>query len=401
MKKKLINAHDAIYSPSPIEEYKGNPLIEALPPIENDETVWSKLTNLISISDDDRLKPPEQRVHIVDRIKDMVVPLPEYLQVYRSIEVNIMRAYCKRNPFSPTTMHYLHFLNNDDTPVLPLTGAFQGEGSAMTIEGESGVGKSHMIKAILRTFGQCIQHEEYSGRSLELLQIVWLYVQCPDDESLVSLCKKILFEVDVLTHEDLHDIAVRQRHTKADLKITFQKKTRSNFIGCIVIEDASNLHLPRNGNGNPLMVFLLNFIVESGIPVIFIGNPEMSEVFTQSLKVARRSEKGGYIYMGPMDKKVWDGYAKILWRNQATNVWTPFSNKLGETLKDLSRSVPDLASRTFIEAQKIVIGSPDERITEASLIEGQRRALALTKHTLDWGNLGFNNEEVDAKNVSV
>jgi len=49
------------------------------------------------------------------------------------------------------------------------------------VVGVSGSGKSYMIDRILETYPQVIHHKEYDGKKLNLNQLVWLKVNCPEN----------------------------------------------------------------------------------------------------------------------------------------------------------------------------------------------------------------------------
>ncbi len=379
------NAIDATYTPCPISECSGNPLIEALPPIATDEEILSRLKYFPNVTEGERFLPSEIRKHIVARAEMLVVPSPEYIELYRMIEGALLKSYAQKNPFSPTTTHYLHYLNPSDTDIQPLTGRFNPKGTAMTLVGPSGVGKTHMLQSVLNAFPQVIMHREYEGKKLNLNQLVWVTVDCPSDGSLPSFLKNALNAIDEVIGSDLYDDARKKKDTKGDLLVKFERTVRNDFIGVFAIEEMSNLDIPKkNNNINPLLKFLLNLINSSGVPLLFSGNEELLELFTKTFRVARRVENGGLISMEPMGNRMWDAYIKRLWRIQVTNPPTPFDNNLSQHLKNITCAVPDLATRTFMETQKLLIGLADERITEASLNEGKRIALALTSGMLNW-----------------
>jgi len=401
MNLTLKNALSPVYNSSPVSEYAGNPLIEALPPIESDAVIFGKLRLIQKVSEHERTLPSEVRKHITGRVRELVIPLPEYLAVFRMIEGTLLRSYSKKNPLSPSTMHYLHYLDSNETMVQPAAGMFQPEGSAITIEGDSGVGKTYMVKRILNAYPQTIQHHFYKGRELNLPQVVWLFVECPSDGSLVSFCKNILYAIDCVAGTTFYKEALSKRYGKADLLIIIERTVRNFFIGVIVVDEMSNLEAPKNGHAHPLLSFILNLINRSGVPFLFVGNPDMRDVFTQTLRIARRAENGGYINMQPMAKSVWDEYIKALWSIQATDVITPLDGTLANEFRILSKSTPDLASRTFQEAQKCVIGTKDERITLGALQEGQRRALALSKDLLIFSNQNESNQSSNTNDDSA
>lgn len=75
------------------------------------------------------------------------------------------------------------------------------------------------------------------------------------------------------------------------------------------------------------------------------------------------------------------GIITQLWKYQWTNTFTELTDELNSKLHELSVGNLDMASRTFREAQRALIGSPDERITVASLEMGYTIACGLSSQT--------------------
>src|SRR5690606_23258279 len=101
---------DATYENNQLPEYLGNPLVEALPPIISDREVLLRLILMPDYDRSERSLPAEIREKLVNRIKKLIQPLPEYLKCYRAMETALIDSYSSKNPFSPTTSHYLHYL---------------------------------------------------------------------------------------------------------------------------------------------------------------------------------------------------------------------------------------------------------------------------------------------------
>ncbi|MDA3822509.1 MAG: hypothetical protein PF450_07885 [Bacteroidales bacterium] len=63
----------ASYKSNSVEEYAGNPFIEALPDVMSQEVLVELLTNIPKIRDNDRLLPLEVKKHLLARILDFFV----------------------------------------------------------------------------------------------------------------------------------------------------------------------------------------------------------------------------------------------------------------------------------------------------------------------------------------
>ena len=86
------------YRVGEIEEFRGNQLIEALPPIASSIEVLDHFSTYFTPTREERANPPHIRRKYVQRVKQFVFPLPEYLDLYLGIEDTIMDGYLSRNP---------------------------------------------------------------------------------------------------------------------------------------------------------------------------------------------------------------------------------------------------------------------------------------------------------------
>lgn len=297
------------------------------------------------------------------------------------IESAIKAGYSTRNPFSPTTNFYLHYLYHSQPPVTPRTGQFTPKGTGITVVGMSGVGKSKMIERCLQLFPQVIEHSRYDGKSLSMNQLVWLKVECPHDASLRGLCQSILGDIDEAMNKEE---PTKPESTISNLLDQIERLVKSSFIGIIVIDEMQNLSIGKSGGADTLLSFLLNLINRCGIPILFCGNPQMTEHFKKKFRNARRAENGGYIEMENLEHHgVWEIFCEELWDLQWTNPPTLLTPSLDLKLYERSAGVLDVAVRIYKKAQQIVIGSGDERITPEVIDEAYNITCKLTDTGLD------------------
>lgn len=159
---------NAVYHESRIPEHQGNPLIEALPQMKSDKDIIRELANFPSYKKSETLEEDFIRKIFVNRLEQLRQPLREYIICFRKVEQALYESYSAKNPFSVSTQHYLHYLDYDEIPIKPKSGIFRPKGSAFTVIGVSGVGKTEMIKQVLGYFDQKIIHESYKGEMLNL-----------------------------------------------------------------------------------------------------------------------------------------------------------------------------------------------------------------------------------------
>lgn len=372
-----MKCENASYRTAILPEHRGNPLIEALPPKVEDHELVEKLSNYPDRKHKETTLKPIERVEYLSRLKELRQPLPLYLQVFRSIEMAIKEGYSAKNPLSPTTMNYLHYSEENRPSIEPSTGFFKPKGSGITIIGESGVGKTCMLEQVLNCFPDVITHEFYKNPFSVISQVVWIKVDCPDDSSVKGLCHRILEQLD----RKLGVPPTKPASTIALLLEQIEAKMKSSFLGILVIDEMQNLNLAKAGGADRLLGFLHNLVNNLGIPLLFCANPPFDELLGKSFKSARRAESSGYFDVNLMaNDEEWGLFVDELWPLQWLNIETPLTASLSNKLYALSAGNMDLAVRIYYAAQKDIIGSLDERITEEVLEHGASIAIRATKN---------------------
>lgn len=378
MIKVQASYHDAI-----LPEHKGNPLIEALPPKRPWVDVMNAFSNYPEYAEEIADHPdPLVREEYLNRIDELRQPLTDYQDCFRAIERAIKKGYSAKNPFSPTTAQYLHYPVDEFPTIEPHTGYFNAKGEGLTLIGESGVGKTSMLEQILNYFPNVIEHNSYQGRNVELRnQVVWIKVDCPSNSSVRDLCEEILSEIDLVLGRE----KTKPSSTIGALVRQIEQNMKASFLGMLVIDEMQNLQFKKTGGESNLLRFLHRLVNKLGIPVFFCANPPFDNSLIKELKNARRAESGYHNTMSKLDisSVSWNAFAQQLWNYQWTNIFTELSEELNKTLHSLSVGNIDMASRTFREAQRLLIGSIDERMTVASLEAGYAVACGLSSKTYE------------------
>ncbi|MDP5148133.1 ATP-binding protein [Shewanella sp. ULN5] len=371
----------AIYHDAILPEHQGNPLIEALRPKLPWEAVMADFSNYPDYAEDiaDHINPLV-RDEYLNRIEELRQPLTDYEACFRAIERAIKKGYSAKNPLSPTTAQYLHYLVDERPEIEPRTGFFQPKGEGLTLIGESGVGKTSMLEQVLSYFPSVIEHDSYKDRPLAVRkQVVWIKVDCPSNSSVRDLCEEILASFDLLLDRE----KTKPAGTIGALVRQLEQCIKSSFLGMLVIDEMQNLQFKRTGGENNLLRFLHRLVNKLGVPLFFVANPPFDLTLVKELKAARRAESGYHHTMSVLAKESdsWKAFIAQLWNYQWTNVYTELTDELNNSLHLLSVGNIDMASRTYREAQRLVIGSDDERITVSTLEAGNAIACGLSRQT--------------------
>lgn len=395
------------YTKGILPEWCGNPIIEALPPLVDDAELINRLIQHQNCEAEERSTPSHIRRKYLSRINNFVQPTVDYVEIYRAIEDALYEGYSSKNPLSPTTQHYLHYEDHQIMDIFPMSGRFEPRGQAITITGPSGAGKTYLLDKILNLLPKRIIHEQYKGKKLFIDQIVWMKVSCPENLSVTGLIKSILEEFDEILGTEDAKKSLRSPDVIANARRSLVNKMKSNFLGLLVIDELQNIAINRGNAQKIFLQFLLMLIDVAGIPIVFCGNPEIINVFKSTLRNARRAESRGIFVVEALSSEEWDIFVEHLWKYQWTNPQTPMSGDVSKKLYELSAGLPDFACRIFREAQTLVIGSGDERISTAVLDEAfikscrisheliaKRRSTSKNKEQSDGANSGNDWSEV-------
>jgi hypothetical protein len=369
----------ARYQTSDIPEYRGNPLIEALPPIVRDDTeVMGAMSVAPMFSVDERKLAPAIRRELVSRLNGLFIPLPPHFQLLERLSTNLRRSYLWRNPMLAQTQAYLHRKGACLSP--ETLAARAAAGSVLFIKGISGIGKSTGTEACLRALGPCvIEHHNYQRKPLAETQIVWLKVSCPEDRSLKSLCIAILAAAEgalggraQYTCEYLDD----PRATAGTAVRGVMQCLANHHVGILVIDEVQNLFSSKGQAAIELLNFLLRLRDESGIGFVVCGTYASLQLLQNTFRIGRRIAAGGvteFIRPTAGNDPEWMSFCEILWAYQWVKAPGEFSLGAALQLFDLTQGIRGLAVPLMIRAQEDAMADQSECVTPSSLLASWNR----------------------------
>lgn len=98
-----------------IDDYQGNPLIEALPEILDVKEAAQKIKVLRKFNPEERLLPASKRKHCVERLASFIIPLNKHLEVEQKLSIFIRKGYSLRELFKrcqtgeiPANLHMIY-----------------------------------------------------------------------------------------------------------------------------------------------------------------------------------------------------------------------------------------------------------------------------------------------------
>jgi len=91
----------ATYREQEIPNYRGNPLIEALPPIWSNQEVINLLQHYSDHQEEHRTWAVELRVHLIRSMLKFIEPLPRHIDLEHRISCTLRTGCEARNPYQP------------------------------------------------------------------------------------------------------------------------------------------------------------------------------------------------------------------------------------------------------------------------------------------------------------
>lgn len=353
----------ATYTPSPVSEYGGNPLIEALPPILSEQDAACLIGHFPEGSEQERSLPKEVRLHCIDRLRTVVQPLEIHLELESAVSSLIRSGYVSRNPMSAATWRHLHTLSTDRRAMAN----FQSSATTFSLVGLSGIGKTTALNSILRLYPQTILHKRYKDREFIHTQIVWLKIECPFDGSLSGLCHAFFRAVDQALGQQKYAKRYKSKGGILEMIQRMEQIASTYFIGAIFIDELQHLNAAKTGGKDNMLNFFVNLINTIGIPVVFIGTNSMVELFADVLRNARRAcGLGTYDFKQPEESgDAWTLLVDTIWEYQWVSNPAVLTDDIRATLYDITQGVTDFLAKLMILGQRYAIQSNEETLTEA------------------------------------
>jgi AAA domain len=386
----------AVYKEQMVFEYRGHPLIEALPPIWSEEEVIERLSYFPRFSEADRDLPTEIRLHIIENSRELFVVQGIHLAIEIKVSRMLRRSLIRRNPSQ------WHYWTELDSKIAEITrnlerGMFlQTKARGFAIIGVGGVGKSTAVENVLLQYPQVITHTKYGGKDFIFNHLVWLKLDCPQDGSARSVCVNFFRAVDEILGTAYETRYVHDRSSASTLLPQMARVAALHCLGMLVIDEIQNLSEAASGGASQLINYLVQLENTIGVPVILIATDEAKHICCGKFHHARRLSEQGDIIWNPMVERVrkteseieeerkatpdgrvelwkpgpvWEEFVRALWDYQYVRKPTTLSDnllhdELNQALHKYSFGITALASAIFMLAQERAIRTRRETLTK-------------------------------------
>lgn len=362
---------EACYKRQELDEYKGNPFIEALPPIFDEDEVIERFTVSPIIKEEDRSRATNIRYHVIKRIKNFVQPLPIHFIIESRLSTMLRRGYLARNPLDKSYLKRVRILNelraSEEVGLEAIEDRMsymRSTADSMAIIGISGIGKTTAIERLLLMYPQVIKHMEYEGQLFSRTQLVWLKIDCPYDGNLATLCKSFFKAIDdILGTRYLEKYGYTSRVTSS-MMLHMTTLASIYGIGVLVIDEIQHLLNSKN-NMEDMLNFFVTLSNTISIPTVLIGTSKAQQLFRGNFRQARRAASEGAIMWDRMDKKEdeWDFFLETLWELQCLKEYTGLSLSIKEAFYEETQGITAVAVILFILAQEKALAEGEEQLS--------------------------------------
>lgn len=366
----LPNGGEAVvaeYNNQVVEDYSGNPFIEALPPILSKEQVIEKLVSYPKYNEKERLLDSHYRLHIVvQRLLQVFQPLSIHLELENVISTMIRTGYVSRNPIKK---EYAKMLVDGYKEInkheIILNEAYSTTASSLSIIGVSGMGKSTSINRILSNIPQIIAHSNYKGIKFTMYQLSYLKLDCSFDGNVKGICIDFFTKVDSLLGTNYFIKYGTSKRTVDTLLSIMSQITRNIGLGILIIDEIQHLSQAKSGGSDKMLNFFTTLVNTVNIPVIMIGTMKARHILQSDFRIARRGLGGsGNLVWEKMKKdESWEILIETIWAYQWTQKPINLTQQFIDLIYELSQGVIDIAIKIYCMTQVKAISTGIEEIT--------------------------------------
>ncbi len=374
----------AEYLPQLIEDYKDNPLIEALPPIYGGYETAKLLTVDPGYNEGEREFDAQYRFHCISRLFRYFQPLDTHIDIEQRVSRAIRQGYISKNPVAPTYAARLAEGGEAIRKKNISTYSTNSTASGFTIIGMSGVGKTTAMEKVLSLYPQTILHTQYKDAPLFLTQLVWAKIDCPFDGSLKGLCLSFFSYVDSVLGTSYSKKFSSDRMTVDAALPRMAQIATTHCLGLLVIDEIQHLSGAKSGGSDKMLNFFVTLVNTIGVPVVLIGTTKAMPVLQSEFRQARRGSGQGDLLWDRMQNDIsWEIMLRAMWKNQWTRNHIDLTTELKNVLYDESQGIIDIAVKLYAMAQIKAIADGTETITVHTIKEVAAEKLRLVKPMLD------------------
>lgn len=375
---------EAEYKEQVLDEFKGNPFIEALPKlIVEKEEVIKRLDFKVAIKKEELDLPKQLKVTALNRIYKVFIPLPIHIGVWEMINSLIRQSYIARNPFSPS---YTHYSNKKGEEIVnknfnvDANENFRTTVQAGLIIGISGAGKTTTVQRVLAEIPQVIVHNEYRGLQFSNIQVTWLKLEAPANGSIKALTLQFFHKLDQLLGTNNVNRYV-SKHLSVDAMLPIMGQVANSIgLGLLIVDELQHL----DKNFKQVMNYMVTLMNSFGLSLLLIGTSSCYNMLQQELRIARRVTGAGAIFFNLMkNDKEFEVFLKGIWKYQLLNKKVKLTKEIIDVFYEKTQGIADLVVKLFGNTQKLAINRGINDITVELIEKVWEKEFSMVKPMLE------------------
>jgi len=383
---------DAAYLPSLMPHFKGNPLIEGLPPAMEAHEALEIFSKRPPFDVEQRNMTTMQRIQMLRTLSQCMFPMNRHVVVAAELDSLLRNGYVGREP--GTAEHTIRLQNAYQLRMGGGAAAVLDEDEkqqfSMLLMGVSGMGKTRFVKRWKPTMPSVIFHAGHN-----LYQVPVLHIELPSNgASVAGMCNAIFSQMDKLIPGAgyLERYALKGKPSAETLIQRAASVLHRHCVGILICDEVQNL-TNAGKNKETVMTELVSMSNVMGVPLMFIGTNKAERLFGLEFRQSRRAVGQGTEAWdrlrwgarkddGSFDCE-WRDFLNILWDFQWTRQPVALTEEFIQLMYDYSQGVIDIAIKLFAATQARAMHDGSETLTRELLTEVYKREFVLVHPMLD------------------
>lgn len=373
--------------------YKGNSLIEALPPKKTNAQIIDEFHVIPIFSIDERNMPAEYRIDAIYRLMDYMCPLNGNIEVQNNLDIVIRRGYVSKHIASPEYIKRLKTTSNclaiDENlkklkTMVCLRSNLSKPSAGFPIIGISGGGKSTSMDKSLTTIPQVIVHED---EGFLFTQITWLKIDCTHNGSIKGICQKFFSKIDDLLGTNYLRMYGKPSFGIDRMIIAMAHLAQLYALGVLIIDEIQHLRGSNNSksDGEESLNYFVSLMNEINLPIIFIGTYKaIKTAIGKDFRHGRRATGIQDVNWGFIDKDLeWNTFINDLWKYQWTKKVCPLTDEIKDLMYEKTIGITDRVIKLFAAVQLNAITTGKEIITSELINKVAKEKFMITKKMIE------------------
>ncbi len=271
--------------------YPGNRYIEALPPRITEEECVNKYTRAVTVPSRRELQTVEKEELIasVDVLDDFRALLPFHITLEREFRRALERSYKRRQVISDKgiqntlSVNGRPFVTHQAMHIREQSNAVPG----FTLLGMSGCGKTTGINTLVMRYPQTIIHDP--GKFTQCTQIVYLIVECPNNNGFAQLYRNIGKAIDraLGNFNHAYERLLSVHTTLGALNAKVAELIELFSIGIIIFDEIELIDLKTTRESSVESLLLL--ANDTGVAIAVVGTQDAYNDLFSKRRTARRT----------------------------------------------------------------------------------------------------------------